>query len=172
MASADFLSAAIGLAVGAGLATVKYVLDQRARRDEDLWSRRFDPYREVWALTSQFSRWPRQNPTIGDVGELHEMFRRWFYCDGGILMSSRARSRYTYVQEGVAALCRRGLETDEHVKEADYDDMVEILSHFRAALTADLESRRKRSIVWSVIDLRQDRRARNDLKKRLARLKS
>jgi hypothetical protein len=58
MTSADFLSAAIGFAVGAGLATVKYVLDLRARRDEDLWSRRFDPYREVWALTSQFSRWP------------------------------------------------------------------------------------------------------------------
>ena len=172
MTSADFLSAAIGLAVGAGLATVKYVLDQRARRDEDLWSRRFDPYREAWALTSQFSRWPRQNPTIGDVAALHEMFRRWFYRDGGILMSSRARARYTYVQEGLAALCRRNLEADKHLKEADYDDMVEILSRFRAALTADLESRRKRSIVWSIIDLREDRKARDNLKERLGRLKS
>jgi hypothetical protein len=100
----DFLSAAIGLAVGAGLATVKYVLAQRARLDEDLWSRRLDPYREVWALTSQSSRWPGQNPAIRDVAGLHERFRRWFCGDGGILMSSRARSRYTYVQEGLAAL--------------------------------------------------------------------
>lgn len=56
--------------------------------------------------------------------------------------------------------------------QADYDDMVEILSRFRAALTADLESRRKRSIVWSIIDLRDDRKARDDLKERLGRLKS
>ena len=118
MTLTGFLSAVIGLVVGAGLATVKYVLDQRARRDEDLWSRRFDPYREAWALTSQFSRWPRQNPTIGDTAALHKMFRLWFYGNGGILMSSHARARYTYVQKGLAALCRRSLEADSLIKAA------------------------------------------------------
>jgi len=170
MTLTGFLSAVIGLVVGAGLATVKYVLDQRARRDEDLWSRRFDPYREAWALTSQFSRWPRQNPTIGDTAALHKMFRLWFYGNGGILMSSHARARYTYVQEGLAALCRRGLEADSLIKAADYDDVEEIMSGFRAALTADLESRRKRSIVWSIIDLRKNRKTKADLKERLCRL--
>jgi hypothetical protein len=62
------------------------------------------------------------------------------------------------------------VETDKHVDKADYDDMVEILSRFRAALTGDLESRRKRSIIWSIVDLREDRKARRDLRERLIRL--
>jgi hypothetical protein len=166
----DVLSAASGLAVGAVLATVKYALAQRARLDEDLWSRRLDTYREVWALTSQFSRWPRQKPTSGDVVQLHEQFRRWYYGDGGILMSSRARKRYTHVQEGLAALSRLSSDTEKQVDGADYDDMVEILSGFRTALTEDLESRRKRSIVWAIVGLWADRKDRHDLNERVSRL--
>jgi len=52
----------------------------------------------------------------------------------------------------------------------DYDDVEEIMSGFRAALTADLESRRKRSIVWSIIDLRKNRKTKADLEARLSRL--
>lgn len=169
--AADILSGAIGLVVGAGGATVKYALAQRARVHEDLWGRRLDPYREVWALTSQFSRWPRQSPTLGDVQDLHERFRRWYYGDGGILMSARARRRYEFVQKGFAALCGRGA-APEKVKPGDYDGMMEIMSRFRTALTDDLESRRKRSLVWSVVDARDDRRAVRDLEMRVARLQA
>jgi hypothetical protein len=170
VSATDILSGAIGLAAGAGLATLKYALAQRARLHEDLWGRRLDPYRQAWALTSQFSRWPRQSPTKEDLDSLHEQFRRWFYGDGGILMSSRARARYTYVQEGLEALCRR-LTGEAHVDDADYDAMTEIMSGFRAALTGDLESRRKRSIIWALIDLRKDHGTNRDLGTRLGRLR-
>jgi hypothetical protein len=45
------LAALIGAVAGSLLAALKYTLDQRARMFGDLWSRRLEPYREVWALT-------------------------------------------------------------------------------------------------------------------------
>ncbi len=165
VANADLIGAAIGFAAGAGGATVKYALAQRARIHDDLWGRRLEVYREVWTLTSQFSRWPRQHPGLEDVRELHEQLRRWYYRDGGILLSTRARERYEYVQKALEAISLG----DEHgaVRDTDYGDVMTIMSRFRSALTDDLESRRKRSIVWSVLAVRSNRQVRRELDGRL-----
>jgi hypothetical protein len=137
---------------------------------EDLWSRRWDPYRQVWTLSSDFSRWPRAEPTGIHLDVLHRRLREWYYGDGGILMSTRARRQYTYVQQGLAAIV--GVTPDPTpVGPDDYEDMGEIFSRFRSALTSDLESRRKRSIVWSLFDLREDRRDRRELAWRLTHVR-
>jgi len=168
MALATELSTAvIGLGAGAGLAALKYTLTQRARMHEDLWSRRLDPYRDIWALSSQFSRWPRQHPTIADIERLHERLRQWYYGDGGILMSQRSRASYEYVQKGLGAICAAAADPREPVSDGDYADMVVIFSRFRTALANDLESRRKRSIIWSMIEMYEARKIRRQLKQRL-----
>lgn len=167
--STEIASALIGLGAGAGAATIKYALDQRARLHEDLWSRRLTEYRAAWALTSQFSRWPRQKPTVRDCRTVHEAFRRWYYGDGGMLMSSHARKRYEFVQRGIGAVI--AARTDgARVDDDDYADLTEVMSGFRSALTSDIESRRRRSIVWQVADQRRDVRARAELQRRVTRL--
>jgi len=83
-------AAVIGAVAGGLLATLRYALDRRARASEELWSRRLDLYREIWALSASFSRWPRQTPTLTDVDNLRKKLRLWYYRDGGILMSARA----------------------------------------------------------------------------------
>src|SRR6266545_4783442 len=148
MALATELSTAvIGLGAGAGLAALKYTLTQRARMHEDLWSRRLDPYRDIWALSSQFSRWPRQHPTIADIERLHERLRQWYY--------------------GLGAIFAAAADPREPVSDGDYADMVVIFSRFRTALANDLESRRKRSIIWSMIEMYEARKIRRQLKQRL-----
>src|SRR6266545_981757 len=133
MALATELSTAvIGLGAGAGLAALKYTLTQRARMHEDLWSRRLDPYRDIWALSSQLSR-----------------------------------ASYEYVQKGLGAICAAAADPREPVSDGDYADMVVIFSRFRTALANDLESRRKRSIIWSMIEMYEARKIRRQLKQRL-----
>ena len=46
-------AALIGAVAGGLLATLMYALDRRARANEELWSRRLDPYREIWAVTRE-----------------------------------------------------------------------------------------------------------------------
>jgi hypothetical protein len=73
-------------------------------------------------------------------------------------MSTRARRRYEYVQRGLETIALSG-----RVEPADHDHMREVLSRFRSALTADLESRRKRSVVHTLTDVSHDHRIRDDL---------
>ena len=159
-------AALIGAVAGSLLAALKYTLDQRARMVEDLWSRRLEPYREIWALSAYFSRWPRQDPTCQDVLNLQEKLRLWYYGNGGILMSTRARRRYEYVQRGLEVIRDAQPAPGDKVHKEDYDQMMEIFSRFRSALTDDLESRRKRSFVYSLVDLGEDRRVQRELKRR------
>jgi hypothetical protein len=165
----EVASALVGLGAGAGAATIKYALDQRARLHEDLWTRRLTAYRAAWALTSQFSRWPRQKPTVMACRTVHEAFRRWYYGDGGMLMSSHARKRYEFVQQSIGAVIAARPD-GAPVDDDDYADLTEIMSGFRSALTGDIESRRRHSIVWQVADQRRDVRARAELQRRVTRL--
>jgi hypothetical protein len=156
-------AAVIGAVAGGLLATLKYALDKRARASEELWSRRLDPYREIWALSAAFSRWPRQTPTLTDVDNLRKKLRLWYYRDGGILMSARARRRYEYIQKGLEAIENGRHTPDGKVQEEDYGQMTEVFSRFRSALTEDLESRRKRSVVHTLRDVSDDYRTQDEL---------
>jgi hypothetical protein len=156
-------AALIGAVAGGLIATLKYALDSRARANQELWNRRLYPYREIWALSASFSRWPRKTPTLTDVDNLRKKLRLWYYRDGGILMSARARRRYGYVQKGLEAIKNGRHTPDDTVREEDYDHMTEVLSRFRSALTEDLESRRKRSVVYTLTDLSQDYRTQDEL---------
>ena len=148
------------------VAALKYALDRRARTHEDLWSRRLEVYREIWAASAYFSRWPEQEPTLADVAALQRKLRLWYYGDGGILMSVKARRRYGYVQRGLDAIAHGRPANDDKVSAEDYLEMAEVFSRFRSALTDDLESRRKRSVVYSLVELTEEYRVREELELR------
>ncbi|GIF22407.1 hypothetical protein Ate02nite_51370 [Paractinoplanes tereljensis] len=156
-------AALIGLAAGVLGSALKYALDRRAKAYEDLWSRRLEHYRGVWEASALFSRWPRQEPTLDNIRTLQTTLRTWYYGDGGMLMSAKARRRYEYVQKSLTAIDGTG---PDQVGDDDYTEMMEIFSRLRSALTDDLESRRKGSILYTLLDLARDRRVHNDLDNR------
>jgi hypothetical protein len=138
------------LAGGTITAIVNGWLAARARIAEELREQRLRPYRDVWAQTALFSRWPWTDATYGRVKSFHLDLRQWYYGAGGMLMSENARARYGHVQDVAAALVELGGPDDTVLEPEHYEPLMQACSAFRTALTEDLESRQQRSFLLSV----------------------
>jgi hypothetical protein len=138
------------VAGGAITATVNSWLAARARVAEELRGQRLDPYREIWAQTALFSRWPWTDATYGRVRSFHVDLRQWYYADGGMLLSENARARYGHVQEVAEALVELGRPDDGVLDPEHYGPLMQASSALRTALTEDLESRQQRSVLLAV----------------------
>jgi hypothetical protein len=138
------------LAGGTITAIVNGWLAARARIAEELREQRLGPYRDVWAQTALFSRWPWTDATYGRVKSFHVDLRQWYYADGGMLMSENARARYGHVQDIAAALVELDRPEEKVLDPEHYEPLMQACSAFRVALTEDLESRQQRSFLLSV----------------------
>jgi hypothetical protein len=149
-------TAVIGLASGLVLAAVSSWLSGREQAADDVRSARLGAYPAVWRRTSVVSRWPRTNAGPSDLLDLHLDLRRWYYESGGLFLSERARARYGDLQAILEAYLGLAEQwTEPELPHAAYDDVMEIASRFRTALTEDLESRRQRSLVAALTSARR-----------------
>lgn len=157
------------LAGGTITAIVNGWLAARARIAEELREERLRPYRDVWAQTALFSRWPWTDATYGRVTSFHVDLRQWYYADGGMLMSENTRARYGDVQDVAEALVELGRPDDKALDPEHYKPLMQACSAFRTALTEELESRQQRSFLFSLElawrHARQALRARRRLRK-------
>ena len=139
----------IGAFVNGAIAT-------RAKVNEEMRQLRLNSYPLLWQLTSRFSRWPRMANTYADLDDMHRWFRGWYYEAGGIHLSENGRTRYGEVQELMAAqleaLESKAIPSKSSMPIPDdaYGRLLDSCSALRTALTEDLESRRQRSILYSM----------------------
>lgn len=133
------------------LALLNGWISGRAGIDENLRSQRLDLYPTLWSITAAVSVWPRNDITRHSLGELHRSLRSWYYTKGGLFMSKPTRDRYGDVQKLIAALLTHDGEPADVLARDRYTDLMNTASALRAALTQDLDTRRRKS-------LREDRR--------------
>ena len=94
--------------------------------------------------------------TYADLDDMHRWFRGWYYEAGGIHLSENGRTRYGEVQELMAAqleaLGSKAIPSKSSMPIPDdaYGRLLDSCSALRTALTEDLESRRQRSILYSM----------------------
>ncbi|MFI5708183.1 hypothetical protein [Kribbella sp. NPDC051620] len=130
------------------IALVNSWISTRAGIDENLRDQRLAAYPELWKATGAVPRWPRTEPTRGQLAELHESYRTWYYATGGLFMSESARARYGDVQELLAAVLQhKSPDASAPLSEVAYTDLMLTTSALRTAITQDLDTRRRRSVL-------------------------
>lgn len=155
------ISAVGGLAVATIGAIVKGALAQRAGLDEALRDVRTKLYRTAWRSTGLISLWPKSDLTWGGLRAIHKSLKAWYFGDGGsagdaeespggLYLSGNAQVRYREMQRLIGLSLAPAKDDHELVPKDVYDDLREECSAFRTALTEDLETRRKRAILWTI----------------------
>jgi hypothetical protein len=165
------VTAATAIVTAFATALINSWLQTREQTAESLRQLRLDHYPAVWKLTSQVSIWPRQQLSSHDVMRLHRDLRAWYYNDGGLYLSENARERYGHLQEGIAAYVDSRTSSAD-IAPADYGHMMELASDFRHGLTEDLETRRKRSLIWTLQQSLGHRKQAREAKAHISALKS
>ncbi len=144
------ISAATAVGGGVVTKTLDSWLGGRSRVIEELREDRLRSYTLVWERTSTLSAWPRTNATYDDLKGLHMYLRSWYFNVGGLYLSENARGRYGEMQELIARHLSKRDALNEQLETAAYKDLMDACSAFRTAITEDLESRRQRSLFWTV----------------------
>lgn len=147
--STQLVLAVVGSALtvlgAAALALLNSAIGRRSGIDDVLRTRRLEVYPRLWALSGTFSRWPRQTVTRETVAEVHERLRGWYYTEGGLFLTERARDRYGDLQELVAAVLSRPAAPSDVLAPGRYTDLMATASALRTAMTDDLDTRRRRT---------------------------
>lgn len=137
----------LGLLTAGILALVNNWITARAGVDENLRGQRLEVYPTLWQATGSVSRWPRSEVTHRGLEELHQTLRSWYCAQGGLSMSESTRARYGDVQELIATLLEHhGVGSAHVLAPSAYTDLMETTSALRAALTEDLDTRRRKSV--------------------------
>ncbi len=183
----EVLIALIGLVSGLTVATVgavvKGALEQRATTDEDLRAVRLKTYPWMWRRTATVSWWPSgRSLSYDELKRLHLDLRAWYFgldevpgapmteTPGGLYLSENGKDRYGELQT-LIDLSLHVLVGERTVPDDDqtYKDLRDSCSAFRTALTEDLETRRKRSVVRAFTLWRFHREQKSDAEERNAR---
>ena len=151
------LTAGVALISAVVTSTINTWLGSREKVNEELRVERLKVYPEIWTRTKLFSRWPWTAATYDDLANFQRGLCAWYFEVGGLYMSENSRARYGDVQKLTAALLDHGLPGSTPVGDA-YADVMDACSAFRTGLTEDLESRRQRSLMWSLQKAREHRR--------------
>lgn len=144
------ISAATAVGGGVITKTLDSWLGGRSKVIEELREDRLRSYTLVWERTATLSAWPRTNATYHDLKDLHLYLRCWYFNVGGLYLSENARGRYGEMQELIARHLSQCETLDEQLGTAAYKDLMDACSAFRTAITEDLESRRQRSLFWTI----------------------
>ncbi|WP_343968376.1 hypothetical protein [Kribbella koreensis] len=150
------------------IALVNSWISTRAGIDENLRDQRLAAYPELWKATGAVPRWPRTEPTRDQLEQLHESYRTWYYSKGGLFMSESARARYGDVQELLdAVLQHKSPDTSGPLTATAYTDLMLTTSALRTAMTQDLDTRRRRSLLQRWQRTRWHRKAAADAQLRI-----
>jgi hypothetical protein len=150
-----YVAAVVGFVTAAVLALINSWLTGREKVAEGVRAQRIEAYPVAWRRTGVVSRWPRTDADRDHIVRLHEDLRWWYYADGGMYLSTRARKRYEHLQLVLEAfLSRSGAEVADH-----YASLMEAASYFRTGLTTDRETRDRSGSIAAVLAWREEREA-------------
>lgn len=136
-------SAAVGAVVSYGGAIINNILNTRAKVDEGLRETRIRVYQDLWKKTHLLPKWPRRTDVTYEMLQaFSQQLCDWYFDQGGMFLSKKARDSYGQLQDTVGAVLKqrpKGLIDSEG---ADYKQVRVQCSRLRTELTADLLSRR------------------------------
>jgi hypothetical protein len=150
-----FVAAVVGFVVAAVLALINSWLSGREKVAEGVRTQRIAAYPTAWRRTGVVSRWPRTDASREHIVRLHEDLRRWYYAEGGMYLSTRARKRYEHLQLVLEAF----LSQPESNVADHYESLMEAASFFRTGLTKDLETRERWGSIATILALRDESQA-------------
>ena len=150
-----FVAAVVGFVIAAVLALINSWLSGREKVAEGVRTQRIAAYPTAWRRTGVVSRWPRTDASREHIVRLHEDLRRWYYAEGGMYLSTRARKRYEHLQLVLESfLSQPELNVADH-----YESLMEAASFFRTGLTKDLETRERWGSIATILAWRDERQA-------------
>jgi hypothetical protein len=170
------ISAVSGLAVAAVGAVVRGALAQRAGTDEELRKVRTEVYPWIWERTSIIPRWPRPELSYQQLRTFDDELRGWYFgqeevledlrkTPGGLYLSENSRERYGELKD-LIALTLVAAENEGAVPNPVCEHLLQACTALRNALTEDLDTRRKRSVWWSIERRRLHRRQKREAERR------
>ena len=110
---------------------------------------------------------PRRGPNVARRVPGH-----WYFGTGGIYLSEHARYLYGETQKLLSVYLNDEIaDPDTKVDDDSYELLRASCSAFRTAMTEDIESRRQRSIIETVVKWKRHRKERRDADTRQAALK-
>jgi hypothetical protein len=135
------LSTVAGGSIALASSWLTSVLSRRAAVDDDLRSRREQPYARLWALTKLIARSPRTPVAWHEITTLNSDLRVWYYDDGGgMYLSQTALTAYVDLRALLSEAVDRHRHCDR-VDDATYDRIQAACSALRGELTRDVLSR-------------------------------
>jgi hypothetical protein len=147
---ADKTGDAITAAVVGGVVSIVVsfaagALTYRTKVDEALRDKRLTLYKDLWRKTGLLPKWPRRSDlTYEQLEEFSQELRKWYFDEGGIFLSEKARGTYGKLQDAIGEVLTpapKGV-----VSQRDGKDVYEIVrarcSDLRSQLARDLLSRR------------------------------
>ena len=121
----------VTLAVGGVLGgVIKSLLAYRSQVFSDLWDKRFNSYKELWAILGQIPRWPRaEDVSYLRLLSMSEKMKNWYFDNGGILMSEKTGKKYGNVQEEInGKLCTKREDKNAIIRDEEYDNVQKLCS--------------------------------------------
>ena len=139
----NFIKELFALVFGGILGVVfKYWYDYRIVVLKALWDKRFESYQKMFTLTSFLPLYPkRAEVTYGDILDESAKMRDWYFENGGLVLSKKARDQYFEAQRKIQAILKREQDGRLRVKNEDYEEIRRSFSLFRTEMTSDLMSR-------------------------------
>lgn len=124
--------------------------DLEARYDASLRDLRLKTYEKLWAHTGLLAAFARSGyPTQVELGELAKELRDWYFDEGGLYLSTRARDAYFRLQRALRTLLNSSRWKEKNLTELDpesFEHLREIGSRLRSQLTYDVGTRQPFSL--------------------------
>jgi len=144
------VSALIGAIVSYVGATLKNFIDARAKVDASLRETRIPVYKELWKKTELLPKWSRsEDITYERLDQFSSELRDWYFNQGGVFLSERARAAYGNLQDTIHFVLPKKekivlpkKEKKHNLSIEDYEQVRQMCSKLRTELTNDLLSRR------------------------------
>ncbi len=113
-------------------------------KDLELYRQRIESYRKLWALTEALAKYAREKKdfTTEDAERLSAELRRWYFQEGGLFLSQRARTAYFAFQEELRDIVKRHSSVTESLDEHSFEEVRNKSSILRTALAHDVGARK------------------------------
>ena len=129
-------------------AYLKIILDYKKEVLSKLWDKRYEQYQKVWEITNILPKYPvNEEVTYQQLKDTTSSLKKWYFSNGGILMSSETRNAFFAIQEMLTQIPETMLSQKIYVipdndgTDNQYERMRKVFSKFRTKLTEDLSSR-------------------------------
>lgn len=122
---------------------IKNWYDYKAMVYKSLWEKRYETYKRMFRITGILPLYPRKaDVTYERLIESSEEMRDWYFEEGGLLLSEKARDFYFDVQRKIRdVISDRAKETMTQPITDDYETIQRKFSALRKEMTNDLMSR-------------------------------